>query len=63
MENVFTKYEYVDHTADLGFRARGDTLEALFVHAAEALFSALVSLETVLLEEERTVQVTAPHQD
>ena len=60
---VFAKFEYIDHTADLGFKARGTTLEALFVNAAEALFGALVSLKTVFLTEQRTVEVTATSLD
>jgi len=56
---VFNKYEYIDHTADLGFRARGATLKELFVNAAQALFGVLVSLKTVFVRQERSVEVTA----
>jgi SHS2 domain-containing protein len=31
-------YELIDHTADIGFRARGSSLEELFINAAYALF-------------------------
>ena len=57
------KFEYIDHSADLGFIARGPTLEALFVNAAEALFGVLVSLKTVFLREQRSVEVTATSLD
>jgi SHS2 domain-containing protein len=35
-------HETFDHTADLGLRVRAATLDALFVEAAEALFSIVV---------------------
>jgi len=34
-------FERIDHTADAGVLVRGRTLEALFVHAAEALFAVM----------------------
>jgi len=57
---VLPKYEYVEHTADLGFRAYGTSPELLFANAAEALFEVLVSLETIRPKEERIVEVEAP---
>lgn len=53
------RYEYIEHTGDLGFKAYGDTREALFVHAARALFDVLVSPETIEVKEERDVTVEA----
>ena len=53
------KYEYIEHTGDLGFKAYGTTREALFSHAAEAFFEALVRLETVQEKEERLIEVEA----
>ena len=35
------KFEQVEHTADIALRIYGETLEELFVHAAEALFEVL----------------------
>ena len=57
------KYEYIEHTADLGFKARGETLEELFVNAAEALFEVLVSAESVVPREKRSVEVKATDLD
>lgn len=34
------EYEFLEHTADTGFRAWGGTLEELFIHSAEALVAA-----------------------
>lgn len=35
-------YETFEHTADLGLRIRAGNLDALFIEAAQALFSAIV---------------------
>ena len=35
-------FEIFDHTADVGFRIRGETLDDLFVTAAEAMFDYIV---------------------
>jgi len=39
--------EYLDHTADIGLRVRGGTLEEVFQLAAAALFGVMVSLERI----------------
>ncbi|MDY6954888.1 MAG: archease [Thermodesulfobacteriota bacterium] len=52
-------YEYIEHTGDLGFKVYGETLQALFVHGARALFEVLVSPETIEEKEERAVTVEA----
>ena len=57
------KYEYIEHTADLGFKAYGSSPEELFVNAAAALFAVLVSAETIEEREKRVVAVTAPALD
>ncbi len=56
---MLEKYEYIDHTADLGFKAWGTTKEALFVHAAEALFGIMASVEAIEPEREKVVEVHA----
>ena len=53
------KHEYIEHTGDLGFKAYGRTREALFSHAAEAFFHAIISLETIQEKEERLIEVEA----
>ncbi|OEU50085.1 MAG: hypothetical protein BA872_08015 [Desulfobacterales bacterium C00003060] len=53
------KYEYIEHTADLGFKAYGDSPEELFTHAAEAFFEGIVSLKTVKERIERSVELEA----
>jgi SHS2 domain-containing protein len=39
--------EYLDHTADIGMRARGHTPESVFRTAASGLFSLMVDVERV----------------
>jgi SHS2 domain-containing protein len=59
LDTVRRKYEYIEHTGDLGFKAYGRTREALFSHAAEAFFQAIISLETIQEKEERLIEVEA----
>jgi SHS2 domain-containing protein len=59
LDTVRRKYEYIEHTGDLGFKAYGTTREALFSHAAEAFFQAIISLETIQEKEERLIEVEA----
>jgi SHS2 domain-containing protein len=53
------KYEFVEHTADLTFKACGRDLNKLFENAAEALESTLIMLEGVALTETTTIELTA----
>ncbi len=39
--------EYLDHTADIGIRARGPSVEAVFERAAAGLFSLMVRVDAV----------------
>jgi len=57
------KFEYIDHTADLGFKAYGASLETLFANAAEAFFEVMVSVKTIEIRQEKAVEVTAPGLD
>jgi SHS2 domain-containing protein len=41
------RYEEIDHTADVGIRAYGRTVDELFANAAEAMFSLIADLPTV----------------
>jgi len=58
-ERVSKKFEYTDHTADLGLRAYGATLEILFANAAEALLGVMVSPDTVGDRHRRLIEVHA----
>jgi len=41
------RYEEIDHTADVGIRAHGRTVDELFANAAEGMFSLIAELSTV----------------
>ena len=47
----------VDHTADIGVEITGDSLEDLFKTAGRALTDQLVSIESVVSEDERKIEI------
>jgi protein archease len=51
------KFEFVDHTGDLGIRVFGKNLSDLFRHAAEALFHVITDPETILAKETRKIAI------
>ncbi len=53
------RYEFVEHTADVTFKAYGRDLNELFESAGEALESTLVLLEAVALRETVTIEMTS----
>ncbi len=53
------KYEFLEHTADLAFRAYGTSVGELFEHAAEALESIMVCLDDVCCEESRIITLAS----
>ena len=52
-------YELLEHTADVGVLAHGDTLAEAFAHAAEGMYSVMVNLNGVRQVEERSLAVEA----
>ena len=52
-------FELLEHTADVGVLAHGDTLAEAFAHAAEGMFSVMVNLNGVREEEKRSLAVKA----
>ena len=50
------KFEYLDHTADIGIRAYGQDLKDLFENAAEAMLAATAELNTI--DEKMLVEVS-----
>ncbi len=54
-------FELLEHTADTGFRARGETPEELFIHAAEALIS--VALDPSRVDAFQPRQISASGAD
>lgn len=54
-----TKFEIIDHTADVGIRVRGKTLNEIFEQAALGMFSLLSDLDAVEKKEEEEIGVSA----
>jgi SHS2 domain-containing protein len=54
------KYRQLAHTADLGLRIWGRTLEELFENAAEALVATITDRRRLRARESRKIQVEAP---
>ena len=50
-------FEIIDHTADLGLVARGETLAEAYANAAYGMFSIMVDLEAVQEDEFRRVEL------
>lgn len=50
-------YEFLEHTADVKFRAYGASLREAFANAARALFASMVQIGEVSAVEERVVEV------
>ena len=53
------RYEYLEHTGDIGIRAYGGTLEELFINAAQALLEAIADLSTVGTTTQTEIEVSA----
>lgn len=59
--NTQPNFEILEHTADVGFRARGATAAALFEHAAEAFLS--IAAERHQVEERESLEITVDGDD
>lgn len=53
------RYEEIEHTADVGIRAYGRTLDELFANAAEGMFSLIADLANVKPIGEVEIRVSA----
>jgi len=51
VEMVRKKFEYLNHTADLGIRVFGSTVEELFINTAQAIFEIQISGKLVVKQE------------
>lgn len=52
------KYELLEHTADIKFKAKGKTLEELFLSCGKALLEVINSEEKILEKKEKKFEVT-----
>ena len=53
------RYEYLEHTGDIGICAYGSTLEELFINAAQGLLEAIADLSTVGTTTQMKIEVSA----
>lgn len=53
-------YEYLDHTADLGIRGIGDTLEQAFGQGAQAMLAVISDVQQIEPQLDCQVTCTAP---
>jgi SHS2 domain-containing protein len=53
------KYELIEHTADIGLIAYGETLAGAFANAACGMFSIIAEMDTVSEAETRRVEINA----
>ena len=53
------KFEFIDHTGDIGIRVFGENREEIYQHAAEALFEVITDLDTIEPKETRDITVEA----
>ena len=51
VEMARKKFEYLNHTADLGIRVFGSTVEELFINTAQAIFEIQISGKLVVKQE------------
>jgi len=57
------EFEIVDHTADVGIRAYGASINQAFANAAKALFSLITELDNVDEVVYRDIELVAPDQE
>ncbi len=61
MTKAQREYEIIDHPADLGLRAFGETKEDLFINAARAMFDQIADLNSIGDTLQRSIAVEAPN--
>ena len=52
------RFEFIEHTADMGLVAHGRTLAEAFANAAYGMFSIIAGLKTVKETESRTLEIS-----
>lgn len=61
MAKAVREYEFFEHTADIGIRARGESLAALCVHLAQGLTELIAEDSALEPRTARPIRVTAPN--
>jgi SHS2 domain-containing protein len=52
------RYEFIEHTADVGLVAYGENMAGAFANAAYGMFSIIAELDTVQEAESRRVEIS-----
>ena len=52
--------EWLDHAADVGFRATAESLDGVFCEAGRALFSLMFTIEAIRAQAEYRIALSAP---
>ncbi len=53
------KFEFLEHTADLRFRAWGGSLDECFENSARAMWTAVIEQESVAVKEQKEIKLKA----
>ncbi len=57
------KYKFINHTADVGIKVWGESLESLFENAAYSMFDILTELDKVKVKESLGVEIEGKRTD
>ena len=57
------KYEFINHTADVGIKVWGESLESLFENTAYSMFDILTELDEVKVKESLGVEIEGKRTD
>jgi SHS2 domain-containing protein len=60
---TYKKYRQLFHTADVAYRIRGESLAAIYRHAAEALVATITDRRRLRPRESRDIAVEAPDRE
>jgi len=63
MRRQVRKYRQMPHTADVAYRIQGESLAAIYVHAAQALVATITDRRRLRLREARDITVSAPDRE
>jgi len=61
--SAMPEFEIIDHTADVGIIARGDSVGDVFINAAHGMFSLIADLDKVAEVDIQEIVVEAPDQE
>lgn len=60
---MMRKYEFINHTADLGIRVWGESIKELFKNAAYSMFDIIAELDKVIMKDSLRVEIEGERMD